>query len=249
MDSQPGISREASKRITRSWYPGGRARRTTDSETAATPSRDTSGLGTEVGYWGRVDTDGEFEEGSGFLAPFAHAWFPWRWLLSIVRRVLPLSVAALVGAVTALAWQSFMIRPAPSPAARPTLPVPAAQTAPAMGPTNAPESAPASPLPIPAGTSSRAAPATARPAPQPLLGSASSAPPLLGPTSSVAASRPASVVERTRSARPITRQAVPARLRAPAGRVTPNRAARPAGAPARSGASPDPDAILRPSFM
>ena len=121
MDSQRRIGRGPSNRITRSWYPGGRARtyRGTGVEAEVTRSRGTSGLGTDVGYWGRVDSQGEFDEDAGFLEP--HSGFPWRPVVSAVRRIVPLCAAALVGAVTALAWQSFLVRPTPPPVAQPAL--------------------------------------------------------------------------------------------------------------------------------
>jgi hypothetical protein len=146
MDSRSGIGGMPSKRITRSWYPGGR-------ECPRSPtSRGTSNLGTDVGYWGRVDSRGEFEDDSGFLEPTTPSRIPWRPLFVAVRRIVPLVVAALVGAVTALAWQSFVIRPAP--VVSPALAVPAAQSV-----------VPAQAIPAPA-------PAVPVPAPPTLLGSA-----------------------------------------------------------------------------
>jgi hypothetical protein len=172
MDSQPGIGGGPNKRITRSWYPGGQActNRTTKLEAATPCSSGTSGLGADVGYWGRVNTQGEFEEDSGFPEPSHASRFPWRSLFVAIRRILPLSAAALVGAVTALAWQSFVFRPAQPPAGRPTLPVPAAQAAAPARTSTATERPPADPPPVRESAPALAVPARARPAPQMLLG-------------------------------------------------------------------------------
>ena len=165
MDSQRRIGRGPSNRITRSWYPSGRARtcRGAGVETEVTRSRGTSGLGTDVGYWGRVDSGGDFEEGSGFLEP--HSRFSWRPVVSAVRRIVPLCAAALVGAVTALAWQSFLVRPTPPPVAQPTLLATPASARPAPQPLLG------SPPPVPASQASpkaeqpRSAPRSDRQAP------------------------------------------------------------------------------------
>jgi hypothetical protein len=241
MDSQPGIGGGPNKRITRSWYPGGQAstRRTTRPEAAAPSSNGTSGLGADVGYWGRVDSQGEFKENSGFLEPSHPSRFPWRSLFVAVRRILPLSAAALVGAVTALAWQSFLVRPAQTPAGRPIPPVPAAQGVAAVRTTNATERPPADLSPVRGSAPAPAIPAPARPVQPPLLGSA---PPLPESPSS-------SEVERSPSARPINRPALLGRPRSPAVKVNPVRAARPTVTPAHRGQASDPDAILRPTFM
>ncbi len=172
MDSKPGKGGGPSKRITRSWYPGGQActSRTAGLEAAAPCSNGTSGLGTDVGYWGRVDSQGEFEENSGFSKTFHPSRFPWRSLFVTVQRILPLSAAALVGAVTALAWQSFVFRPAQTFSGRPTLPVPAAQCATAVRSVNPTERLPAD-LPLVRGSApALAVPGPARTAQQALLG-------------------------------------------------------------------------------
>jgi len=211
MDSQPGTGDEPNKRITRSWYPSGQAcaRRATGL-TAATPClHGSSGPGNHAGYWGRVNTRGEFEEDSGFLAPFHPSFFPWRSLFLAVRRILPLSAAALVGAVTALAWQSFLVRPPQPPAGPRTLSVPAAH---ALAPVRTSKEAQRPPADLPPARTSIGAlaiPAPARPAVQALLGK----PP------------------------------------APAAKVKPLRAPRPAVTPAHRGQVIDPDAVLQPSFF
>lgn len=132
MDSQRRTGRGSSNRITRSWYPGDhpRSRRGSAGEDQAARSRGTSGLGTHVGQRGRLDSQGELDAGAGFLEP--QSPFRWRPVIWAVRRLLPLCAAALVGAVTALAWQSFLVRPLPPPATAPALPAPtpAAQQAP-----------------------------------------------------------------------------------------------------------------------
>ena len=85
MDSQRRLGRGPSNRITRSWYPGGRAgsRRSREGEALLSRSRGTSGLGTDVGYWGRVDSQGDFEEGTGFLVPFRSPGRAWRSLVAV----------------------------------------------------------------------------------------------------------------------------------------------------------------------
>ena len=240
MDSQPGIGGGPNKRITLSWYPGGQdcTRRTTKPEVPASCSSGISGLGTDVGYWGRVNSQGEFEESSGFLAPLRPSRLPWRALFVAVRRILPLSAAAFVGAVTALAWQSYMVRPPQIPAGRPTLPVPAAQGVAPVRTASAMESPDLSP--IRGSAPALAAPSPARPAQQALPGSAPALP----------ASRATSEVERLPSARPMVRQALLGKTRAPpAVKANPVRAARPALTPAYRGLPSDPDAILQPTFM
>jgi hypothetical protein len=241
MDSQSGSGGGPSKRITRSWYPGGQActRRTTGLQVAAPCSSRTSGLGTDVGYWGRVDSRGEFEENSGFLETFHPHRFPWRSLLAAVRRILPLGAAALVGAVTALAWQSFVFRPARTSAGQPTLTVPAAQGVAAVPTSNASER-PSAELPlVPRSAPALALPGPARPAQQALLGAA---PPL-------PASRASSEVGRSPSARPIDHQVLLGRPRSPAVKVNPVRAARPAVTRSNRGPMSDPDGVLPPSFI
>ena len=241
MDSQPGIGGGPSKRITRSWYPGGQAcnPRTTRLEATAPSSGGTSGPGTDVGYWGRVDSQGTFEENSGFLAPSYPSRFPWRSLFAAVGRILPLGAAALVGAVTALAWQSYLVRPAQTPAGRPALSVPATQGGATVRTTNAAE-IPAIVLPPVRGSApALAVPAPAQPARQALLGSPPPPP----------ASRALSEVERSPSARPSDRHAFPGKPRASAVKVNPVRAARTAVTPTRRDQASDPDAILRPTFL
>jgi hypothetical protein len=246
MDSQRRSGRGPSSRITRSWYPGGRARtrRTPAAQAAETRSRGTRGLGTDVGYWGRVDSEGEFDENAGFLAPLPRFWLSWRSWLSAVRRLLPLCAAALVGAVTALAWQSFLLRPLPSPAAQPVLPAPAASSRTIMHPESGTEKAT-----VPAGENASrpsfrttvlppGAPTAPQPAPPLLLGSAPPRP--AGASSAVA---------QPRSARRSDQQASPARRRSSTVKAPASRATRPTGRPGRPAPSPDPDAILRPSFL
>ncbi len=240
MDSQRSIGNEPGKRITRSWYPGsrGRARRSTGASAAAPPSHGTSALGTEVGYWGRVDSRGDFEEGSGFLAPF-ESRLPWRWLLYAVRRLLPLTVAALVGAVTALAWQSFLLQPTRAPAAGPALPGPAAPPSPAAHATRATENAPAA-LPRPPAPAPAPAAVPADHGAQPAVATPSV--PLLG--------RPPSASTRARFAgEKDDRRTTPASPRPVVEKANANRTVRARGSATPRGASPDPDAILRPSFL
>lgn len=221
MDSQLGIGDGPNKRITLRWYPGGQAcTRRAIGLTAATPcSSGTSGLGRDVGYWGRVNTRGEFEENSGFLQPFHTSRFPWHSLLLAVWRILPFAAAALVGAVTALAWQSFLVRPAPPPASRPTLSASAAQVvAPARVPNEA-QSPPAhlSPVRLNAGS---------------LAGSVNAG----------------SLTGGSAPARP-TPQVLLRKPRAPAAKVSPVRTPRPAVTPAHRGPAIDPDAVLPPTFL
>lgn len=240
MDSQGGIGGGPSRRITRSWYPGGKActRRTTGIEAAASCSRGTSWLGTNVGYWGRVDTQGEFKASLGFLEPMHPSRFPWRSLCFAIRRILPLSVAALVGAVTALAWQSFVIRPAQPLAGRPILPAPAVQGLAAVRTGNGAERPPADLPPISGSTPALAVPAPTWPTQEAPIGSAPK----------LAASPAKAEVERSASARPNDRLALPYRTRSPALKVNPARAARPAVTHARLRQASDPDAILPPDF-
>jgi hypothetical protein len=189
MDSQPGL---ASKRITLSWYPG---RPAPPRPSANLPATGATGAraGNQVGYWGRIDTQGDFEEGSGFLAPGSPSRWPGRVLLQTVRRTLPLALAALVGAVTALAWQSHL------QGAGKLAPVRAAAPAAAnVTPARAPSSSPPEPLPA-AHPQALPAPPAARPATQPLLG----APTVVAPARpSASPPRPAKARTRPATQRP-----------------------------------------------
>jgi hypothetical protein len=200
------------------------------------------GPGTNVGYWGRVTTQGDFEEGSGFLAPLSPSGFPWRLLFLTVQRILPLGLAALVGAVTALAWQSYMTGPAKGAAPRPAAVIPAQHGAKAVGTAGATEPAVAG-LPSDSRIApTLPAPAAARPASPPLLGSA--------PAPSPAC--PSAVVTGSASARPsagaIDPRPATSTPRPAAVKTKVKRAAR-AVAPTRHVRPADPDAVLPPSFM
>ena len=137
MDSRSDIGGEPSRRKTRSWHPGSqdRASRRPAPKSRSKQANGRSGFGTDAHYWGRINTQGEFEQASNFPAPPYKFHFPWSALFATIRRILPLAAAAFVGAATALAWQSFLVGPtrvsADVPIVRSSAPVPAPVPAPA----------------------------------------------------------------------------------------------------------------------
>jgi hypothetical protein len=243
MDTRAGIGGTPSDRKTRSWYPGGQAptRRSTARAAAAWPGRSV-GPGANVGYWGRVNTQGDFEEGTGFLTPLSPSRFPWRLLFRTVQRILPLGLAALVGAVTALAWQSHMTGPAKGAAPRPASVIPAEHGARSVGTAGATESGTTDLPSVYRQAPTLPTPAAARPAPLLLLGSAPAPSP----------ARPSAVVTGSASARPsasaIDPRPATSTPRPAAVKTKVKRAAR-AVAPTRHVRPADPDAVLPPSFM
>lgn len=203
-----------------------------------------SGFPAEARYWGRVNTQGDFEEAASFPAS--------RWaglgaaLARAVRRLAPLAVPAFVGALTAaglllgtrvfLGWGPLRTVPlAPghgaSPAVHPAPVGPAAED-PLRQPAPMPSAAPAAVVaPSPAAAPS----AGASPVP------AAVSPP--GPVLREPAGAPVAPTTRRRWVRPLGD--VPAARPEPAGAPA-SRAAAPQ-APARP-RWVDPDAVLEPKF-
>ena len=241
MDSHPEIGGEPSKRKTRSWHPASQDRATRETTPRSRPkdSNGRSGLGTEARYWGRVNTLGEFEQASSFPAPPYQFRFPWRLLFATLRRILPLAASAFVGAVTALAWQSFLIGPTTNPGGRLIPPIPAARSMTAVPLKMAVERPPADMPIIHESARPPVAPATALPVVQGGLGAA----PSLSTTQAPSAS------ERPQAGRPSGNRAVVAKPRSPAAHANANRAPRPSASPTRAWQPLDSDGVLRPSFL
>jgi hypothetical protein len=63
----------------------------------------------EARYWGRVNSQGDFEEAPGFPAP--RFQFPWRALGRALRGLVPNLSSALIGALSALAFQAILAQP------------------------------------------------------------------------------------------------------------------------------------------
>jgi len=63
----------------------------------------------EARYWGRVNSEGAFEEAPGFPEP--RYQFPWRALGRGMRSVVPHLSSAVVGALSALVFQTLLAQP------------------------------------------------------------------------------------------------------------------------------------------
>jgi hypothetical protein len=235
MVSHPDIADEARKRKTQSWYPGGRVRpgRATPRGAHAAYSIERTGFASQADFWAPSDTADDFEDDPGL----GRALHPGRALLATLRRVLPLAVAAFVGAVTALAWQSFLAAPAKVPAAQPAMSVAAA-------PRDIAFPRPVNTADKPAVAVQVAAPAPAAPTPVRPVQQLSP-----GPAPAPATASAAAALARPPSPRPLGLRALLDKPRSPAAHPNTSRAPRPAALPARKSQSGDPDAVLMPAFM
>ncbi len=100
---------ERNNKSSRSWR-GESPERGRNPSNRRSPSGATkSNFPAEARYWGRINSQGDFEEAPGFPAP--RFQFPWRTLGRGLRGVVPHFSSALVGALSALAFQAILARP------------------------------------------------------------------------------------------------------------------------------------------
>jgi hypothetical protein len=230
VDSQPDIGK-----ITRRWYPGVEtfARPPTGQQEVAASKPGTLPGGTDAGHWESPQAQGEGDADS--LESFGQSRVPWLTLPVTVQRILPVGMAALVGALTALAWQSFGARPKTMPALRP------AQQASAVQPHAREGRTQGRPL-----TDQVLVPTSTKPATVPATDNGQRM--LPGPAAPLPVSPVPAPVTLSWPAVAADQQATQAKARTQGARLNRNHVARPSATPV-PGPSPDPDATLKPSFM
>jgi len=145
---------ERKNNSSRSWRGEGAERGRSPSVRRSPSGATKSQFPAEARYWGRVNSQGEFEEAPGFPAP--RFQLPWRAIGRAFRGLLPHMSSAVVGALSALAFQAVLARPqAPATQPAPTIivnPTPVVAPPAAVAPVAAPPApaAPAVAAPAPA---------------------------------------------------------------------------------------------------